>query len=203
MDNGSKKSDGTPQDHPSLLAYVVGRDGKVFSLLSNNQQYQASSLAKWANEQLDAYEKQFPSTRMPFIPGHVEIEGEGTDETAVSKEIVDAREAKKPMLLYFGRGHFDAQNKRQKKENKAARKFEKVTLNSKAAAKDADGWVLVRFDLSNPDHAKLAKQLGVKAAPDLVLWTPDAEKPKLLGRKTTGGQISFHIKKYKKSLVAK
>ena len=52
MDAGSKKSGGEPQDHPSLLAYVVGRDGKAFSLLSNGQQYQASSLAKWAVEQL-------------------------------------------------------------------------------------------------------------------------------------------------------
>ena len=198
MDNGSKKRDGTPQDHPSLLALVLGRDGKVFSLLSNGQQYQAGSLIKWADEQLAEYEKQFPSTRMPFTTGKVEID----DGTVTCAELDAARKAKKPLLLYFGRGHFDAKDKIAKKENKLARKFEKGTLNSKKAAKEAAGWVLLRFDLANENHARLAAQLKVKAAPDLLMWLPTAEEPTVLGRRATGPKVAFHLKAFNKAAAA-
>nr|MDJ0523398.1 hypothetical protein [Planctomycetota bacterium] len=202
MDHGSKKADGKPQDHPSLLAIICGRDGNFFSLLSNGQQYQAGSLMKWANEQLDAYEKQFPSTRMPFVPGKVEVDGEGTEAKASSPEIDAARKAKKPLLIYFGRGYFDPKDKKAKKENKLARKFEKGTLNSKTAAKEVEGWVLLRFDLSNADHAKLATQLGVTAAPDLLMWLPADDNPTVLGRKASGGKVAYHLKTFNKAAKA-
>ena len=199
MDQGSKKQDGSPQDHPSLLAFIVGRDGKPFSLLSDNRQYQAASLLKWADEQLDAYEKEHPSTALPFIPGHVEIDGEGTDAKATCAEIEKAREAQRPMLLYFGRGSFDEKDKKAKKENKLARKFEKGTLDSKTAAKEAEGWVFVRFDLANTAHARLAATLGVTEAPDLLMWLPADEKPTVLGRTASGGKIAYHLKTYNKA----
>jgi hypothetical protein len=203
MDHGSKKADGkTPQDHPSLLAIICGRDGKFFSLLSDNRQYQAGSLVKWADEQLDEYEKQFPSTRMPFVPGKVSVDGDGTDAKATCAAIDEARTAKKPLLLYFGRGHFDAKDKQAKKENKLARKFEKGTLNSKTAAKETQGWVLLRFDLANEEDAKLATQMGVKAAPDLLMWLPADEKPTVLGRTATGGKVAYHLKTFNKAAKA-
>ena len=195
MEHGSKKQDGSPQDHPSLLAFVVGRDGKPFALLSNNQQYQAGSLVKWALEQLDAYERAHPSTRLPFVPGRVSLEGDGTRAKAACEALEKARAAKKPILLYFGRGHFDPKDKVAKKENKLARKFEKGTLNSKTAAKEIEGWVLLRYDLSDAEHAKFAAQFGVKAAPELLLWAPDAEKPVVLGRKISGHSLAHHLKK--------
>jgi len=197
MDHGSKKQDGRPQDHPSLLALVVGRDGEPFALLSNNQQYQAGSLAKWALEQLNLYERAHPSTRLPFVPAHVDLEGEGTDEKAVCGEIDAAREAGRPILLYFGRSHFEPKDKTAKKENKRARKFEKGTLNSKTAAKEIDGWVMLRFDLSDEEHAKLARQFGVEAAPDLLMWVPGAEAPSVLGRKVSGQSLAGKLKKHK------
>ena len=197
MDHGSKKRDGKPQDHPSLLAFIVGRDGKPFALLSDGRQYQASSLMKWADEQLVAYEKQFPSTRIPFVPATVEVSGDGTDKKATCEALDKALEAKKPVLLYVGRGHFDPKDKVGKKENKRARKFEKGTLNSKTAAKQADGWVLLRIDLSNADHALLAAQHGVTAAPTLVAFVPGADAPRLLDHKSSGHALASLFKKAK------
>lgn len=197
MDHGSKKQNGEPQDHPSLLAFLVGRDGKPFALLSNNQQYQAGSLAKWALEQLALYEKEHPSTRLPFVPAKVTIDHDGTDRTAVCPDIEAARAAGKPILLYFGRGHVEPDNKAHKKENKLARKFEKGTLNSKTAAKAAEGWALLRFDLSDEPAAQLAQQLSVTAAPDLLYWLPGEETPRLLGRKTSGHRLASLFKKHR------
>jgi hypothetical protein len=203
MDHGSKKGNGSPQDHPSLLAFVVGRDGTPFSLLSNNQQYQAGSLSKWALEQLSAYEREHPSTRMPFVPAKVEIEEDGTKKTATCPELDAAREAGKPMLLYFGRGHFEPKDKTAKKQNKLARKFEKGTLNSKTAAKEIAGWTLLRFDLSDAEHAVLATQLGVEGAPDLLMWVPGAEKPQVLGRKASGHRLAALLKKHRPAAAKK
>jgi hypothetical protein len=197
MDHGSKKSDGSPQEHPSLLAFLVGRDGEPFSLLSNNQQYQAGSLSKWALEQLDLYERAHPSTRLPFLPGKVEIEGEGTAAKATCPDLLAAHEAGRPVMLYFGRGHFDPADKTGKKENKLARKFEKGTLNSKVAEKETEGWTLLRFDLSDEDQRVFATGLGVKAAPDLLLWLPGAEAPEALGRQTSGHRLAALLKKHK------
>ena len=191
MDNGS------PKDHPSLLAFIVGRDGKVFSLLDNGQQYQAGSLVKWAEAQLDEYEKAHPSTRLPFQRGHVEVNGEGTDKEVLCTEVTAAREAKKPMLLYFGQGHFDPKDKTAKKANKFSRKFEKGTLNSKVAAKEAKGWALLRFDLSEETQKTLADSFGVKGAPELLMWLPGEEKPTVLGRKITGRALAIHLKKHR------
>ncbi len=198
MDHGSKKRDGkTPQDHPSLLAFIVGRDGKPFSILSDGGQYQAGSLSKWANEQLDAYEKLHPSTRLPFQRAKVTVTGEGTDKKARSALLTEALATKKPVLLYFGRGSFGPKDKVAKKQNKRARKFEKGTLNSKTAAKVADGWVLLRFDLADEDHATLAASYGVTDAPSLLLFEPGVEKPRALDHKTSGNVLTGILKKHK------
>ena len=191
MENGS------PKDHPSLLAFVVGRDGKSFSLLDNGQQYQAGSLVKWAEEQLEAYEKAHPSTRLPFQRGHVDVLGEGTEEEVVCAELNTAREAKQPILLYFGRSHFDSKDKKAKKQNKLSRKFEKGTLNSKTAAKEAKGWALIRLDVSEPMHRALADSFGVKAAPELLMWLPGQDEPQVLGRRVTGPGLAALLKKRK------
>ena len=197
MDHGSKKRDGKPQDHPSLLALIVGVDGKPFSLLSDGGQYQAGSLVKWATEQLDAYEKAHPTTRIPLHRAKVSVRGEGTDKQATCAELDEALEAKKPVLAYFGRGHFDPKDKPAKKEAKRARSFEKGTLNSKTAAKQIAGWVLLRFDMADEDHAVLAASYGVTEAPMLLLFEPGAEKPRLLDRKTTGHSLAGLFKKHK------
>lgn len=197
MDHGSKKAGGQPEEHPSLLAFLVGRDGKPFALLSNGQQYQAGSLAKWTLEQLDLYERAHPSTRLPFVTGHVDVDGEGTDIQVTCEEMEAARKAGRPMLLYFGRGHFEPKDKRAKKENKQARKFEKGTLNSKVAAKQSEGWTLLRFDVSDETGAQLAAKYGVEVAPDLLLWLPAEKAPQVLGRKMTGHALAALLKKHR------
>lgn len=198
MDHGSTKRDGkTPEDHPSLLALIVGRDGKPFSILSDGRQYQAGSLIKWAEEQLVAYEQQHPSTRLPFVPASVAIEGEGADRKATCEALAKALEAKKPVLLYFGRGYFEPKDKTAKKENKRARKFEKVVLNSKSAAKQIDGFVLLRFDLADAAHATFATAHGITEAPSMLLFAPGVEKPQLLDRKTTGSRLADLLKRAK------
>ncbi len=198
MDNGSKKRDGkTPEDHPSLLALIVGRDGKVFSLLSNGQQYNAGSLAKWAVDQANKYEKAHPSTRIPFVRAKVEVHGEGTDLKAECEEIEKARAANKPVMLYFGRGHFDPKDKAAKKESKLARKVEKGTLNSKTALKQIGGWVLLRFDISDEEHAAFAAAHGVEAAPAFLMWLPGEEQPQPVDRKISGHGLASLFKKHK------
>ena len=191
MENGS------PKDHPSLLAFVVGRDGKVVSLLDNGQQYQAGSLAKWATGQVNAYEKAHPSTRLPFVRASVDVLGEGTDLEATCKELAEAQEAGQPILLYFGRAHFEPKDKKAKKERKLSKSLEKGTLNSKTAAKQAEGWALLRFDLADEEHAAFAGTLGVTAAPAILMWLPGTEKPTPIDRKISGHSLAALLKKNK------
>jgi hypothetical protein len=180
-----------------VLAFVVGRDGKVFASLMNGQQYQAGSFSKWAREQADAYDKAHPGTRLPFVRGKVSVRGEGADAKAVCGEFDDAREANKPILLYFGRGHYEAKDKKAKKENKLARKFEKGTLNSKTAEKQCAGWALLRFDLADEDHVVFARALGVETAPSLLLWLPGEGAPTALDRRITGQGLAIVLKKHR------
>ncbi len=86
-----------------------------------------------------------------------------------------------------------------KKEAKASLKFEKGPLNSKSAAKTAAGWVLRRFDLADENHAALAKQLGVTAAPTLLYYAVGAEAPVALDGRTSGAALAAVLKKHQAS----
>ena len=124
------------------------------------------------------------------------MSGEGTDRTATCPELVAAREKKQPIVLYVGRGHFAPKDKAAKKENKAARKFEKRVLNAKKAAEAAEGFALLRFDLFDEDHALLARQWGVESAPTLLIWAPEDEKP-VAHPKLTGNTLAGKLKRLK------
>ncbi|MDA1195490.1 MAG: hypothetical protein O2894_09935 [Planctomycetota bacterium] len=187
---------GNTNHDPSILAFVVGADGKVFASMMNGQQYQAGSFTSWAQEQADAYERQHPSTRLPFLRGTVRVSGEGTDAVAACTELDDARAAKKPVLLYVGRAHFTDGDKAAKRENKLARAFEKGTLDSKTAAKEAEGWTLLRVDLGDEAHAKLAAAFGVTEAPALLLFAPGAESAESIDRKISGHGLAALLKKH-------
>ncbi len=190
---------GSPKDHPSILAFLVHRDGTSYSRLDDNSQYQAGSFKKWLEGTLKTYEKDHPSTRMPFITADVRVGG--TDRSATCNALEEALEAKKPALLYFGRETFEDKDKAGKKENKAARKFEKTTPNSKTAAKLVDGWVLLRVDMADEDHAALAEKYGVKAAPTLLMFLPGAEQPEDL-KKVSGNALAYKMKKAMEALNA-
>ena len=83
---------------------------------------------------------------------------------------------------------------------KAARKLEKSALDSKKAAAAAEGWVLLRFDLGDESHARLAAGFGVEKAPALVLFAPGAEAGAeagvLLKRGITGASLAYLLKKH-------
>jgi len=191
-------ANGNANHDPSVLAFVVGPDGKVFASLMNGQQYQAGAFTKWAKQQANAYERAHPSTRLPFARAKVTVSGgaDGADGAATCEELDAARADEKPVLLYFGRGHFAPKDKTGKKEAKAAQKFEKGTLNSKSAEKYAVGWVLLRFDLADESHAVLAKQLGVESAPALLFFPVGAEAPQALDGRTSGAALGAVLKKH-------
>ena len=68
-------------------------------------------------------------------------------------------------------------DKQAKKERKLSRKVEKGTLNSKTAAKQAEGWALLRFDLADADHATFARSHGIESAPAFLMWLPGQDAP--------------------------
>jgi hypothetical protein len=186
---------GTSHD-PSILAFVVGRDGEVFSSLMKGKQYAASSFAKWMEEQADAYEKLHPATRLPFQRAKVVARGEGTDRAHHCAALDEAR-AEKPVLLYFGRDRFKEGDKTGKKENKLSRSFVKKTLNSKSAEKESKGWAMLRFDLADESHAAFAKTLGVEAAPALLMWLPGKDEPEALRKGISGQSLAVILKKHR------
>ena len=163
----------------------------------DGSQYQAKAFTKWVVEQADAYERAHPRTRIPFQRAAVAVRGEGADRKAVSAELDEARAAQKPTLLYFGRDSFDEADKDAKKQAKLARKLEKGTLNSKTAEKEIAGWVLLRFDLADADHALLAKTMGVTEAPALLLFEPGAEAPKPYDERVSAQVLTGVLKKHK------
>lgn len=153
-----------------------------------------SGLTKWIDESVRAYEKAHPRTRLPFELADVKVKGSGTEAKASCKAIDDAHEAGTPVLIFVGRERYKLKDKVGKKEHKKTRSFQKKVLNAKSAAKEKEGWAFYRLDLSDTDHAKLAAQLGVTAAPALLAWLPGEEAPKDLGPRFTSYQLAKLLK---------
>ncbi len=187
---------GNTNHDPSVLAFILKPDGTVITRAPNAVPYQASSFARWLEEQVDAYEKLHPRTRVPFVRADVRREGEGEDVSFVCAALEKARADRKPLLLYFGRDEKPGLDRGARKQVKVARKFEKSTLDSKSAAKEAVGWTLLRFDLGEEAQAAFAASLGVEAAPALVLFAPGAEGPEVLPRRLSGASLAYHLKKH-------
>jgi len=180
-DNGSDHHD------PSVLVWFVGRDGKVFSRFTGGRS--ASMVAKWLDEELKKYEKEHPRTAVPFEPAEC-------DEKGKCAVLDEAREQNKPVLLYFGREPGEKDKGKIKTQVKKCRKFEKGALSSKKAASVARGWVLLRFDVSKPAHAKLLEALGLKDVPMLVMYEPGSDKPVHLGASLRGANLAYHLAKF-------
>jgi len=178
---------GTSHD-PSAQAFLVARDGTVFNRCPGGKLYSGSSFSKWLAEQAKAYDKKYPRTRVPFSMVEV-VDGR-------CEALDAAREGQKPILLYVGREETAKDDKSAKKQVKAARKFEKGTLGSKKAGEAAKGWTLLRFNLADPEHAKLLKPFGVEAAPALLMFLPGGEQPQDLGTKLKGPNLAYHLGKH-------
>ena len=182
---------GSPSDHPSILAFFVGVDGTVESMLDGGKQYGVGSFCKWLEEQVKAYEKAHPKTRLPFVLTDV-MEADGS---YTCKAASDAHEAGQRVLLFFGRERFDPKDKPAKKEAKLTRSFAKKVLNAQAAEKQKEGFVFLRFDVSDEAHAAYAKQLGPEQIPALFMWLPGESAPTDLGKRISGSGLAQAMKK--------
>jgi hypothetical protein len=189
------KEHGGTSDDPSVQAFVVARNGQVLSRCPGGSTYAGASFARWLNGQADDYDRKFPRTKVPFAVAEIFIE-EG--EPARCEAFAEAREGRKPVLLYIGREPQPEDDKKAKKEVKASRKLEKGALGSKKAAEAAKGWVLLRLDLSRPDHLAFVKEIGVAQAPALLMFPPGETGPVDLGTKLTGPSLAYLLKKQTK-----
>lgn len=192
------KENGGTSDDPSILAFVVGPDGKVAAKCPGNEAYQPKAFRDWLKTQGDAWEREHPSTKVPFARAEAAMAGEGTDRKAVCAALEEAVAAKRPVLLYFGRDSAEAGDRKAQVEAAACRKFEKETLSSTRAAEAAEGWVLLRFDLAGEAVRALALRHGVERGPVLVALVPGEEEPLLFEASTSGGSLAYALKKHGK-----
>lgn len=189
------KEHGGTSDDPSAQAFVLDAEGQVLARAADATAYQAAAFARWLGEQADLFERSHPATKMPFVRARVVAEGEGEQRTFVCALLDEARAANRPALLYFGREEREGASPSERHESKAARRCEKGTLDSQKAADECAGVTLLRFDLSQEEHAGLAGSLGVTKAPSLLLLLPGAERPEVLSAGITGASLAYRLKK--------
>jgi hypothetical protein len=187
------KQHGGTSDDPSVQAFVVARDGSVLSRCPNSAGHAASPFARWLDEQAKLHDKRYPRTKVPFAMAEITRDH---DDRPRCGSLEEARESGKPILLYVGRDPRPEDERRVRKQIKAAQRFEKGTLGSKKAAEAARGWVLLRLNLAEKSHAAFASTLGVEAAPALLMFLPGEERPVDLGCKLKGPNLAFHLNKH-------
>ncbi|MEE8105364.1 MAG: hypothetical protein V3T86_07505 [Planctomycetota bacterium] len=186
---------GTSHD-PSAQVFVVTRSGLVQARCPNGNVYSGGSLAKWLGEEAKKHEKAFPRFKVPFDPAEVTIEATDDGAGVATCEALDAAlSSGKPVICYFGREPGLKDDKAIKKQLKACRKIEKAAFGSKKAAAEAKGWTLLRFDLSEKSHARLAKYHGVEAAPAVLLFAAGKKEPVDISKRLKGANLAFHLKK--------
>jgi len=189
------KAHGGTSDDPSAQIFVLGRDGAFVARASDATAHDPKALATWLCDQSKAYERAHPKTALPLVRAEVAIEGQGEDEKAVCAALDDAKRRGAPALLYFGRDAAPEGAKKLQREVEASQKLERGALDAKSAAQSAKGWVLLRFDLADPTHARLAKSFGVGAAPDVVLVVPGGDAPIDLGV-PSAATLRYRLKKH-------
>jgi hypothetical protein len=186
---------GTSHD-PAGQAFVLAADGTVEARAPDAAVHQPAAFADWLREQADHFERRHPRTKVPFVRASVVAEGEGDERTVRCPDLERAREEGTSALLYFGREDRSDDSRGDSTQAKAARKFERTVLDSESAAEAAKGWVLLRFDLSDPDDARLALSLGIAKAPTLALVLPGAEGPEIPATAgLTGAGLAALLKK--------
>lgn len=168
---------GNQNPDPSALVWLVHADGRPTADLRGGGQYRAAEMVKWLGESLAKYEQLHPRTRVPFV--RVEVVRKDA-KSVVCAAFEAARREAKPIALYFGRDRFEEKDRVARAEWKKARALEKSLLDAKLVAAAAGGWVLLRFDLADPDHAAWARERGIAAAPALAIWPRGGEALELL-----------------------
>lgn len=185
LENGGHSKD------PSVQAFIVARDGSVFSRCPDGQAHSASGLSSWLKGEITKFEKKYPRTAFRFEAPDMDL----IDGRPASESFMAARREKKPILLYAGRDSAGPKDRKARKEVKAARKFEKGALSSKKAAEAAAGYVLFKIDLADERQAKWAKTKGIEKAPRLLLFLPGEAEPVDLS-KVKGASLAYHLKKH-------
>ncbi len=190
------KARGGTGDDPSVQAFVVDHEGKLVERASDAVAHQAREFAAFLLRQADAWDRTHARTRVPFLPPEITAEGEGEARRVACRALVDAAAEKVPAAVYVWRKETPGDDAKAKAEASASRRFAKESLGSAEAEKAAAGWVLVALDRSDPDQARLAKSLGVEAAPAVVLLVPGEAKPILLEKGISGGGLALHFRRH-------
>ncbi|MHC4817096.1 MAG: hypothetical protein ACYTF8_03405 [Planctomycetota bacterium] len=185
LENGGKSKD------PSVQAFLVARDGTVFSRCPDGRAHSASGFSSWLRDEIGKFEKKYPRTAFRFDAPDMDL----IDGRPASESFMAAQRGDKPILLYAGRDSADPKDRKARKEVKAARKFEKGTLSSTKAAEAAQGYVLFKIDLADERQAKWAKTKGIEKAPTLLLFLPGERAPIDLS-KVKGNSLAYHLKKH-------
>ena len=185
LENGGHSKD------PSVQAFIVARDGSVFSRCADGQAHSASGFSSWMRQEIARFEKKYPRTAFRFEAPDMDL----IDGRPASESFMAARREDKPILLYAGRDSAGAKDRKARKEVKASRKFEKGTLSNRKAAEAAKGYVLFKIDLADERQAKWAQTKGIGKAPTLLLFLPGESKPLDLS-KVKGASLAFHLKKH-------
>lgn len=178
------KEHGGHSDDPSVQVFLVACDGSVFARCPDAKAYSGSGLAGWLGEQIRAYGKKYPRLSLRFEEPALERDG---------KQVTWRQDAR-PLLLFIGREETRDDDRAAQKQVKETRKFEKRAFKHKDLAAAAKGWKLVRFDLADDDHAKVARGLAVTEAPALLMFLPGEAKPKNLG-KVKAASLVYYLKK--------
>lgn len=189
---------GGTSDDPADQAFLVGRDGTVVARCPDASVHAAASFGAWLKAQVDAYEKEHPRTRMPFVGMDVVVEELAGAKKVTCKDFDEALTAKRPILVYVGRERAAEGDKAAKAEVAAARKFERGTLDAKAPAEAAAGWRLLRLDLSKEADRLFHLALLAKSAPALVYVPVVGEQgpqPEVLAKDISAAALAAFLKK--------
>ncbi len=186
------KEHGGTSDDPAVQVFVVQPETGAAARAPQSDAYAPAALAKWLKEQADVYEKAHPPTRMPFQLADLKAEGDGAARRVSCPALDAAKKDGRPALVYAPRVERPEASRPQAA---ASRRPERSFLDSEQAAKAAEGWVLVRLDLSDADQLAFAKTLGADKAPALVALVPGEDAPQQIDPSVTGEALAFKLKK--------
>lgn len=182
---------GTSED-PSAQAFVLDADGEVLGRAPDRVTYTPARLAEWLEERFLAFDDAHPRFRSGFRFARVGDASATGSTTDGPRLLLDPD---RPTLVYVGRSELPDDARAERAQVKAARSFEKKTLDSKRFADAVDGVERVRLDLVDTEHAAVARSLGVEQAPALLLVLPGAEEPEVLDVEASAASLVYRLEK--------
>lgn len=179
---------GTSKD-PSAQAFVIGRDGKVIARAPDSVAYTPTRFAEWLETEFLEYDDAHPRYRAGFRFGRLTASsGDTTDGATLA--LSDDR----PTLLFVERTALPDDDRAHTQQSRAATKYATKVLDSKKLTAAVAGVDCVRLDLADAEHARVARALGIDAAPALLFLAPGAE-PESLDVKASASSTAYRVKK--------